>query len=242
MTSAEFIIRTVIILALLLIWAAGAAVKVYTCSVKDRQILLKRSHSIAWRTAGIPARRGRILDRDGVVLAEDVFRCDLVLVKQPGKKRRDHLQRKLQEIVSGAELPPDTAELPVVLRKDLTASEIEKITRAFRGIQEIRTSGRLERQYAGNPLLREQLGEIALNDRNERVGVSGLEQIHDLELSGREGRMRVMLDRNGSWIYETLQVIRQQENGRDVRLDENLTELEEQWKGRYGIESSLAGK
>ena len=51
-----------------------------------------------------------------------------------------------------------------------------------------------------------------------------------------------MLDRNGSWIYETLQVIRQPENGRDVRLNENLAELEEKGQETDGFENSLAGK
>lgn len=242
MTSAEFKIRTVIILAILLVWAAGAAVKVYTYSVKDRQSLLNKSHPIAWRTADIPARRGRILDRDGTVLAEDVFRCDLILDRYPGKNRRHHLQRRLHEAIPGTELPPETAGVPAVLRKDLTAEQIEKCARIFRGIQEIRSEGRLERRYAGNPAVREQLGEIALNDRKERVGISGLEQTYDLELSGRTGQMRVMLDRNGSWIYETLEVIRQPENGRDVRLKENLAELAGKGQETYGSENSLAGK
>ena len=242
MTSAEYKIRTVIILALLLTWAAFAAAKVYAFTVTDRQVLLKKSHPIAWRTAEIPARRGRILDRDGAVLAEDVFRCDLILERHPEKNRRHHLQRRLDEAVPGAELPPETAEVPVILRKDLTAEEIEKCARIFRGIQGIRTAGRLERHSAEDPAVREQLGETALNDRKEQVGISGLEQIYDLELSGRSGQMRVMLDRNGSWIYETLQVIRQPENGRDVRLSENLAELEEKGQGMYGFENSLAGK
>lgn len=242
MTSAEYKIRTVIILFLLLTWAAFAAAKVYTFAVRDRQVLLKRSHPIAWRTAEIPARRGRILDRDGTVLAEDVYRCDLILDRHPEKNRRHHLQRRLQEAMPGTELPPETAELPVVLRKDLTADEIEKCVRVFRGIPWVRTGGRLERRYAGDPGVREQLGETALNDRKERVGISGLEQAYDLELSGRTGRMRVMLDRNGSWIYETLQVIRQPENGRDVRLNENLAELEEKGQETDGFENSLAGK
>ena len=132
MTSSEYKIRTVIILALLLTWAAFAAAKVYTFTVRDRQVLLIRSHPIAWRTAEIPARRGRILDRDGAVLAEDVFRCDLILYRHPEKNRRHHLQRRLDEAIPGAELPPETAEVPAVLRKDLTAEEIFNIIDAIR--------------------------------------------------------------------------------------------------------------
>ena len=74
MTSAEYKIRTVIILALLLTWAAFAAAKVYTFTVRDRQVLLKRSHPIAWRTAEIPARRdGTAADMLGVEWRAEVF-------------------------------------------------------------------------------------------------------------------------------------------------------------------------
>ena len=34
-----------------------------------------------------------------------------------------------------------------------------------------------------------------------------------------------MVDRNGSWIYETLRITRQPENGRDLKLEQSLAEL-----------------
>lgn len=226
MTSAEYKIRTVIILTLLLFWAAGAAAKVYIYSVRDRQALLKQSRPIAWRLAEIPALRGRILTRDGMVLAEDIYCCDLMLRNLPGKNRRgENLLKHLKRNLIDAKLPETTAELPAVLRKNLTAEEIEKFTELFRDYPEIHTAGRLERRYPADPAVRNLLGEIARNNRQERVGASGLEQEYDLELSGHNGQMRVMLDRNGSWIYETLEVIRQPENGRDVRLSKTLAEL-----------------
>ena len=227
MTVAEYKIRTVIILILLLIWAAGAAVKVYIYSVKEQKDLLKKSRRIAWRVAEIPARRGRILDRNGAVLAEDAFCCDLLLLRLPVKEQqRKNLLLKLRESATASELPEKTAKFPLVLRKNLTAEEITGFTRIFRRCPEIHVSGRLERRYSGNVGVRKLLGSVAQNDRRERVGVSGLEQEHDLKLSGRCGQLKVMLDRNGSWIYETLQVVRQPENGRDVRLSETIEELE----------------
>jgi len=243
MTSAEYKIRTVIILTLLLFWAAGAAVKVYIYSVGDQETLLKQSRPIAWRLAEIPARRGRILSRDGAVLAEDIYRCDLMLRSLPGKNRRgENLLAKLKANRIEAKLPETSAELPAVLRKDLTPEEIEKYTRIFRGYPEIRTAGRLERKYTADPAVRVLVGEIARNNRQERVGTSGLEQEYDLDLSGRSGQIRVMLDRNGSWIYETLQVIRQPENGRDVRLGKTLAELKNNGEGpRNGNQRGMAG-
>lgn len=243
MTSAEYKIRTVIILTLLFFWAAGAAVKVYIYSVRDRQALLKRSSPIAWRLAEIPARRGRILTRDGVVLAEDIYCCDLILRSLPESNRRGkNLRDKLKENRVYSELPETAAALPVALRKNLTAEEIEKFTQVFRVYPEIQTAGRLERRYSDDPAVRKMLGEIARNNRQERVGTSGVEQDYDLELSGHNGRIRVMLDRNGSWIYETLEVIRQPENGRDVRLSRTLAELKNnEERSGNGKQRNMAG-
>ena len=91
-----------------------------------------------------------------------------------------------------------------------------------------------DREYITNALngvlnhldeLDEIIGKTAANDRKAMVGISGLEQKHDLILSGKSGRMTVMVDRNGSWIYETLRITRQPENGRDVKLEQSLQEL-----------------
>ena len=142
------------------------------------------------------------------------------------KLRRENLLLKLRESAVASELPEKTAKMPLILRKNLTAGEINEFTRIFRRCPEIHVSGRLERRYSGNGTVRKLLGSVARNDRKERVGISGLEEKHDLKLSGRSGQLKVMLDRNGSWIYETLQVVRQPENGRDVRLSETIEELE----------------
>ena len=93
MTVAEYKIRTVIILILLLIWAAGAAVKVYIYSVKEQKDLLKKSRRIAWRVAEIPARRGRILDRNGSWIYET-----LQVVRQPENGRDVRLSETIEEL------------------------------------------------------------------------------------------------------------------------------------------------
>ena len=226
MTAAEYKIRTVIILTLLLAWAVGAAVKLYQCSVRDRVDLLKKSRRIAWRTADLPAQRGKITDRNGIVLAQDVFCCDLFLCRLPkSRKRTDNLFRRLKDALADPELNPETLKPPVVLKKNLTAKEIREFSITFRGFPEVRLEGRFERKLHDDPAIREIIGKTAANDRKAMVGISGLEQKHDLILSGKSGRMTVMVDRNGSWIYETLRITRQPENGRDVKLEQSLQEL-----------------
>ena len=226
MTGAEFKIRTVLILTLLTVWAGCAAVKLYQCTVRDRTELLKKSRRIAWRTADIPAQRGKITDRNGIVLAQDVFCCDLFLCQRPkSPKRTDNLFRRLKGALSDPELSPEKLKPPVVLKKNLTAQEIREFSIAFRGFPEVRLEGRFERNVYNHPAIHELIGKTAANDRKAMVGISGLEQKHDLILSGKSGRMTVMLDRNGSWIYETLRITRQPENGHDLKLEQSLQEL-----------------
>ena len=226
MTAAEYKIRTVLILTLLAVWAACAAVKLYQYTVRDQAELLKKSRRIAWRTADIPAQRGKITDRNGIVLAQDVFCCDLFLCRLPKSSRRtDNLFRRLKETLSDPELAPEKLTPPLVLKKNLTAKEIQEISIRFRGFPEVRLEGRFERKLHDDPAIRKIIGQTAANDRKAMVGISGLEQKHDLVLSGKSGRMTVMLDRNGSWIYETLRITRQPENGRDLKLEQSLAEL-----------------
>ena len=236
MTVSAFRFRTAFILVLLTAWAVCAGTKLYIHSVRDRDILLKKTRLLAWREADLPAPRGKILDRDGVILAQDVFRCDLVLESLPDQQaRRQQLLRTIRKHFPDfpADAPPENC--PAVLKANLPADEIELCIRRFRGYPEIRTVGRFERKFSPSPEIREIIGQTALNDRRERVGISGLEQTHDLLLSGKTGRLSVMLDRNGGWVYDTLRVTRQPESGRDLRLDQSLAELRKKSaEGGYG--------
>jgi len=225
MTAAAYKIRTVVILGLLAVWSGAAAVKLYTYTVRDRDRLRERARAIAWREAVIPARRGTIRDQAGTVLAQDVFRCDLVLESLPKSPNRTAvLLRRLSETLNW-DADPAQLIFPVTLKADLSAEEIQQYNRVFRRFPEVRVAGRFERQCHPDPAIGALIGKIALNDRGERVGVSGLEQKNDLTLSGKPGKIVFMFDRNGSWVYETLRVVRQPENGQDMTLEQPLTEL-----------------
>ena len=226
MTDSAFRLRTAVILLLLTAWAVCTGFKLYTHTVRDREILLKRSRQIAWREADLPAPRGKILDRDGKILAQDVFCCDLVLESLPenrqARKRLLHWLDRHFPIFR-----PDTEKpiYPAVLKTDLTAEEIELYSRQMQDCPEIRIAGRFERKLDPDPEIRAIIGQTARNDHRERVGISGLEQQHDLILSGKPGRIVVMLDRNGRWVSDTLRVTLQPKGGRDLKLEQSCSEL-----------------
>lgn len=225
MTAAIYKVKTLIILSALLLWAGAAAVCMFSYSVLKRDALLKSARSIAWREARIPAKRGQILDRDGVILAKDQFRSDLLLESWPKHSgRAKKLLALLREEFPGFDITPDEQVFPVQLKEHLTAEDIRRYNHFFRRFPEVRVYGSFERWCL--PELREVIGTTALNDRQEAVGVSGLEQQHDLTLSGKPGRLTVMLDRNGIWVRDTLRVTRQPENGHDLKLNLTKAELE----------------
>lgn len=225
MTAAVYKAKTLIILSCLLLWAGAAAVCMFSSSVLKRDTLLKSARTIAWREARIPAKRGQILDRNGVILAKDQFRSDLLLETWPKHSgRAESLLRLLRNEFPGFDIQPDETVFPICLKERLTAEEMRRYNHIFRRFPEVRVHGSFERKCL--PELRQVVGTTALNDRQETVGVSGLEQQHDLTLSGKPGRLTVMLDRNGIWVRDTLRVTRQPENGQDLKLNLTKAELE----------------
>ena len=142
--------------------------------------------------------------------------------KHSGRAKK--LLALLRKEFPGFDITPDEQVFPVRLKEHLSAEDIRRYNRFFRRFPEVRVYGSFERWCL--PELREVIGTTALNDRQETVGVSGLEQQHDLTLSGKPGRLTVMLDRNGIWVRDTLRVARQPENGHDLKLDLTKAELE----------------
>ncbi len=218
MGGTSFQFKTLMILSFLLIWAVVAAAHVFYYAVVKRDDLLAETRKIAWREARIPALRGRILDRNGVPAAWSELRHDLVLERLPeSRKRRESLLQRIAQSfpeTAGKHLKP-----PHVLKHALSPEEILFYTREFRAWQEVVIVPLVRRVVAGPPEIQARIGRTAQNNAGETVGVSGLEREYDLELSGRAGRMTVMLDRNGNWSSDTLRITRQPENGHDVIAD-----------------------
>lgn len=231
MTAGSFKLKTLMILSFLLIWAVIAAAHVFYYAVATRGESLAESRKIAWREAEIPALRGRILDRNGIPAAWSELHHNLILESLPeSRRRRNALQRFLQRDFPAVKLPHSLKE-PLVLKADLAPDEIVRYSKRVKNLPEVRIVPVILRMTVANPEARRMIGATAWNEAGELVGVSGLEKEHDMTLSGRSGRMRVMLDRYGNWCYDTLRVLEQPENGRDVnasfelRIDPETQEL-----------------
>lgn len=224
MNTINFKLRSSILLILFLIWSIILLCKIFSCSVLKRPDLLRQTLRLAWREGSLPAQRGRILDKNGKILAKDRLRCALIMDYYPLHPERERrLLQKLRIMDPGFTIDHRQIVFPHVIKTDLTLEEIREYRRLFLGNPEVRVQGYFERDT--NPELEKVLGNTAINDKKESVGISGLEKTHDMTLSGKSGQFVVMLDRQGKWVNDTLRILVQPVNGQDIRLKQSTEEL-----------------
>ena len=168
------------------------------------------------RDVTIPASRGRILDAAGVALAWSEHFYDL---KSTARALSD------EETAALKKLFPEMKTDGEYLRRNLTPGEVMGLEELIRSGVRVRIVARNERIVIDSPEVRRLVGEVRLESGKFR-GISGWEKEFDDELSGSPGRMNVMLDRNRNWIHSTVRVIRPMVEGRDVKMDLTLRELE----------------
>jgi cell division protein FtsI (penicillin-binding protein 3) len=187
----------------------------------------------------VPARRGTILDRHGVELAvsEDavtVF-AHPFLIDDPAAvaarlspligRTEGELLEKLTDNDSGF----------VYLRRKMDASLGHRIEEL--GIEGIDTVIEPKRSYPQGHLAAQVLGMVG----TENVGLSGLEYSHDKQLSGDDGRRRVVKDALGEPV--SLIETERAEPGEDMRLtlDSAIQERVEAVLGEVGQTYRPAG-
>ena len=87
---------------------------------------------------------------------------------------------------------------------------------------------RIRRRQVEYPEIRAVLGECDTAADGTLSGRSGLELLYEKRLAGTKGRCRVMLDRRGQWIPQTLRIDPAGTPGEDIRLDKTLEELQKE--------------
>jgi cell division protein FtsI (penicillin-binding protein 3) len=170
----------------------------------------------------IPALRGRLLDREGNVLAWSERHFELCWQQPADPELAAKAAQQIRDSLPW--LPPfrvadasEGEEPPVlVLAQFLTPEEVLRVRRAK--LSGLRTEPVMVRRYASlSPAQRRRVGEVTW-DGARSVGVSGLEREHDALLSGEPGLYRVLVDKYGRWVPETWQVLQPMRPGYDVHV------------------------
>lgn len=253
MTSISFHKRTFYLLAFFLLWAFLALCHVFYYSVWKQDHYKKESGKLGWKEFGIPALRGCIRDKNNVPIVENRVRYDLVLVRVPStekgrKKRKAQLKKMYPDFLF--ELPEDAEKnVPwidkdgfycgMILKKALSSEEVLYYTKMERGVRDFSVKAvfyRKTKDFALPSAFREKLGRTSRDENGFLYGESGLEKEYDLLLRGTPGRIRVMLDKYGFWVMETIKIIKYPVRGRDLILPLSVEELQkgkllpEKWK------------
>lgn len=223
MDSAKLKSRTKTILVLLCIWAVIVTVRLFYYTVYARDYYLEKGNRIAWRRGVIPAARGRILTRNGLLLAWTERYYDLFIEDCFHEiSLHKFMFKELKKVFPDLQL--ESMRANACVRKGLTPSELSDLSKIISSFSRLRILPRFERRYVDYPQVREFLGTVELvNGRLQ--GIKGVEYDYDSYLSGIDGTYLVMLDRNGDWIPGTWETKDDMIPGRDLILEYSLEEI-----------------
>ncbi len=191
-TRIRYIFLFVIIILILIIF------KVFYTEVISYKKLKNLSDDLYSRKLPIKADRGKIVDRNGKVLADNITTTSLVLVPRQIKDK-EKVAKRLSEILSSSyedmlkhvskntsieRVHPEGRRLSYDI-----ASQIEKEN--FDGVYLLKES---KRYYPYGDLLSHTLGYVGIDNQ----GLSGIELMYDEYLKGEDGSIKYFSDGRGN--------------------------------------------
>lgn len=191
--------------------------KVFYVQVFDYKKLSNLASDLWSRNLPIEASRGRILDRNGVVLADNVTTTSLVLVPNQIKNKKEVCE-KLAEIlnVSYDEMKKHVFKNTSIERvhpigRRLSYEIADKIeTLKFDGVYLLKEA---KRYYPYKTLLAHVLGYVGIDNQ----GLSGLELQYDKYLTGEAGAIKYFSDAKGNKLTLSDVYVKPQD-GMDLQL------------------------
>lgn len=200
-----------------LLFAAFAAVALRALYLQgwSTDFLQKQGESRYQRTLELPATRGKITDRNGVVIASSMPAKEIWAIPEDVEAPK----AKVAELARLLEMPLRDLERKlanedksfVYLKRQVTNEVAERI--AALGIPGIHERKAYKRYYPEGEALAHVLGFTNVED----VGQEGIELAYQSALAGKPGSRRVIKDRLGR-IIEDVQAIRAPHDGKDLTL------------------------
>lgn len=166
------------------------------------------------RTLELPANRGRILDRNGLILASSVPAPSIWVIPKDFEADRGQ-RRELARLLgmTAAELDKRLGDNPnfVWLRRQIDEDVAERVKAlGLKGVHQVKE---YKRRYPEGEAVAHVVGFTDIEDR----GQEGVELAFQRELAGRHGQRRVIRDRLGR-IVEDIGESVAPVDGRDIQL------------------------
>ena len=207
--------RSKLIVAAIALGFAGLAARAAYIQVVANDFFQKQGEVRFARTLSLPANRGRVLDRNGLILASSIPAPSIWAIPEDVERDRDQLQKlaKLLEMPL-ADLDKRLADEDktfVWLKRQVDESVGKEI--AALGIKGIYQRMEYRREYPEGEALAHVVGFTNVED----IGQEGIELAFNKELAGRNGSRRVIKDRMGR-VVEAVGETVPPADGRDLQL------------------------
>ena len=213
-------LRQGIVLGVVCLGMSVLGIRAFQVQILDSSRLQAEGAARQLRNIVVKPERGRIVDRNGDVLAvstplDAVWAHPLTLMHAPEEWPRlaEALGMSLSQISSLLDRYQDREFM--YLRRHLPPAEAARVeSLAIPGVSSLREYGRY---YPAGQITSHVLGFTDVDDR----GQEGIERAFDSHLAGVDGRKRVLRDRKGR-IVEDIESIRPVYHGRDLQLSLDL--------------------
>ena len=207
--------RSKFIVAAIALAFAGLAARAVYVQVLGNEFFQKQGEVRFARTLELPANRGRILDRNGLILASSVPAPSIWAIPEDINATRSQLVElaKLLEMPL-AELNKKLADEDknfVWIKRQVDDDVAQKITAL--GIKGIYQRKEYKRQYPEGETIAHVVGFTNIEDR----GQEGMELAFNKELGGKPGSRRVIKDRLGRVVEDTREQV-PPVDGKDLQL------------------------
>jgi cell division protein FtsI (penicillin-binding protein 3) len=207
--------RSKLIVAAIALGFAGLAARAAYIQVVANDFFQKQGEVRFARTLSLPANRGRVLDRNGLILASSIPAPSIWAIPEDVERDRGQLQKlaKLLEMPL-ADLDKRLADEDktfVWLKRQVDESVGKEI--AALGIKGVYQRMEYRREYPEGEALAHVVGFTNVED----VGQEGIELAFNKELGGRNGSRRVIKDRMGR-VVEAVGETVPPADGRDLQL------------------------
>ncbi len=207
--------RSKLIVAAIALGFAGLAARAAYIQVVANDFFQKQGEVRFARTLSLPANRGRVLDRNGLILASSIPAPSIWAIPEDVERDRGQLEKlaKLLEMPL-ADLDKRLADEDktfVWLKRQVDESVGKEI--AALGIKGVYQRMEYRREYPEGEALAHVVGFTNVED----IGQEGIELAFNKELAGRNGSRRVIKDRMGR-VVEAVGETVPPADGRDLQL------------------------
>jgi penicillin-binding protein 2 len=205
---------------LVVVMLAVLGVRLYVLQVVRGERYAEIAENQRRRRLPIPAPRGVIFDREGRVIVDSKPIYNVILSREDvkGKTLASLTQPLAEGLVIDADLLKERFDQvtpafeSILIKQDATANDIAWVEAHNLEFPELRVEQQPQRRYPANGMLAHVLGYVgeispdqlkqqAYKDKGLKpgdiIGQSGIEQIYDDYLRGREGYREVVVDSRG---------------------------------------------